>query len=222
MKLSLHHLTRFPAAHSSRADSVYPTILALHGRGSNEHDLIGLAPYLPKEFLWISPRGSHTLGNNSYEWYRVKMIGKPDPELVASALQTLDRFVDEILTTYPINPRKLFLLGFSQGSILSMCYMLGHPYRVAGVVAQSGYVPAGDGSGGLSLKINEAEVKDKPIIMTHGEQDTMIPIDWARTSRDFLQRLGTYLSYYEFNMGHSVSTESLAIINTWLEKQLKT
>jgi hypothetical protein len=41
MNLSLHHLTRFPAAR--KADAFYPTILALHGRGSNEQDLIGLA-----------------------------------------------------------------------------------------------------------------------------------------------------------------------------------
>jgi phospholipase/carboxylesterase len=219
VELSLYHLTRFPAP---GADSVHPTILALHGRGSNEHDLVGLAPYLPKEFLWISPRGPHTLGNNSYEWYRVKMIGTPDPEQVSSALQRIDRFVDEILTTYPIDPRKLFLLGFSQGSVLAMCYILGYPDRVAGVVAQSGYLPTGYISSGVDFRIREADVKDKPLIMTHGEQDPMIPVDWARTSRDFLQKLGIYLSYYEFNSGHNTSIESLAVINAWLEKQLKT
>ena len=218
-QLSLHHLTQFPASHSPTSDSVYPTILALHGRGSNESDLIGLARYLPKEFLWISPRGTFSLGPDAYEWYRVKIIGKPEPEQVASALETLDNFIDQILVTYPINPQKLFLLGFSQGSILSMCYMLGRPNKVAGVVAQSGYIPKNI-SNDEDFQIIESDLKDKPIIVTHGREDSMIPVDWARASRDFLQNLGIYLSYYEFNMGHNISTESISVINTWLEKQL--
>ena len=220
MDLSLHHLTRFPASHTPTADSVYPTILALHGRGSNERDLIGLAPYLPQELFWISPRGPHTLGINSYEWYRVKKIGEPDPEQITSTLKLIDRFIDEILMIYPIDPQKLFLLGFSQGSILSMCYILSRPYKVAGAIAQSGYIPK-DIPRREDFKIIESDVKDKPILVTHGQEDTMIPVDWARASRDLLQKLGLYLSYYEFNMGHQVSTESLAAINTWLEKQLQ-
>src|SRR5215216_256137 len=109
--LSLLHLVEFPAQ-TTEPSSRYPTILALHGRGSNEHDLIGLAPHLPSGLLWISPRAPLTLGPDSYEWYRVKIIGRPDPEQVTSAVESIDHFIDEILPTYPINPHKLFLLGF--------------------------------------------------------------------------------------------------------------
>ena len=215
-QLSLHHLVRFPASFQSQEPtSRYPTILALHGRGSNEQDLIELAPHLPDDLLWISPRAPLILGPDSYEWYRVRVIGRPDPEQVLSALETIDHFIDEILSTYPIDAQKLFLLGFSQGSLLSMCYTLSYPLRIAGVVAQSGYIP-----NGLDLEINEATIKDKPFILTHGEQDTMIPVDWARASRDQLQKLGVDLNYHEFQMGHSVSLESRAVISTWLKKQL--
>lgn len=216
-QLSLDHLIQFPDSTQSQATGIlYPTIVALHGRGSNEQDLIGLASHLPEGLLWISPRAPLTLGPNSYEWFRVKIIGRPEPKQVASGLETIDHFIDEILTVYPIDPQKLFLLGFSQGSLLSMCYALTHPTRVAGVIAQSGYIPSH-----VDLKINETDVKNKPFILTHGEQDTMIPIDWARTSRDFLQKLGIYLSYYEFQMEHTVSMDSLEVISYWLEKQLR-
>jgi phospholipase/carboxylesterase len=117
---------------------------------------------------------------------------------------------------YPVDDQKLFLLGFSQGSLLSMCYTLSRPSRIAGVIAQSGYI-----SNGADLEINEADVKGKPFILTHGEQDTMIPVDWARASRDQLEKLGVDLNYHEFQMGHSVSMESLAVISTWLKKQLE-
>jgi phospholipase/carboxylesterase len=215
-QLSLDHLIQFPDSTRNQATGIlYPTIVALHGRGSNEQDLIGLAPHLPNELLWISPRAPLTLGPNSYEWYRVKIIGRPDPEQVASALETIDHFIGEILIAYPIDPQKLFLLGFSQGSLLSTCYVLEHPSRVAGVIAQSGYIPQN-----INLEIDETDLKNKPFLLTHGEQDTMIPIEWGRASRDQLQKLGVDLTYHEFQMGHSVSMDSLAVISKWLKEQL--
>jgi len=215
-QLSLHHLVQFPpSVGTQESKTLYPTILALHGLGSNEHDLIGFAPHLPEKLLWISPRAPLLLGPNSYEWYRVKIIGKPDPEQVASALETIDHFIDELLSAYPIDPQKLFLLGFSQGSLLSMCYALTHPSRVAGVIAQSGYIPSH-----INFEIDATHLKNKPFILTHGVQDTMIPIEWARPSRDLLQRLGVDLTYQEFQMGHRVSMDSLEVISLWLKKQL--
>jgi phospholipase/carboxylesterase len=215
-QLSLHHLIEFPHSHQDEeSGALYPTILALHGRGSNEQDLIGLAPHLPEEFLWISPCAPLPLGPDSYEWYRVREIGRPDPVQVTAALETIDSFIGEMLSVYPIDPQDLYLLGFSQGSLLSMCYTLSHPTRVSGVIAQSGYIP-----NGVDLEIQEAELKTKPFILIHGTQDTLIPVEWARASRDRLQALGVDLTYQEFPMGHSVSMESLLVISDWLRKQL--
>jgi phospholipase/carboxylesterase len=215
-ELSLPHLTKFPASPDLEADSVYPTILALHGRGSNESDLIGLADYLPKNFLWISPRGPFDLVPHSYEWFQITQIGKPDASRLANALNVIDQFIDEIIVNYPVDKNKLYLLGFSQGTIVSLSYTLTKPQRIAGVVAQSGYIPHESG-----LQIDEAGIKNKPIILTHGIQDQMLPVDWARRSRDTLQKLETDLEYHEFNMGHNVSAESLAVIHPWLEKQIQ-
>ena len=214
--LSLHHLVQLPAASQPEVTAAgYPTILALHGRGSNEEDLLGLAPHLPPGLLWISPRAPLTLGPSSYEWYRVRVIGVPDPDQVLASLETVDRFIDEILSAYPIDPRKLFLLGFSQGSILSMSYTLTHPKRVAGAVAQSGYLPEN-----VKLEIDQAAIQGKPFLLTHGLQDTLIPVEWGRTSRDRLQTLGVDLEYHEFQMGHSVSLESLEVISGWIEEKI--
>lgn len=216
-QLSLPHVVHLPsAAPVNHSAARHPTILALHGRGSNEADLIGLAPHLPQDLLWISPRAPLALGPQSYEWYRVQVIGKPDPDQLLASLETVDHFMDEILSAYPVDPQKLFLLGFSQGSILSLCYILAHPGRIAGVMAQSGYLP-----NGVDLEIDRLEVRGKPILMTHGEQDTMIPVEWARASRDRLQDFGVNLTYEEFQMGHSVSLESLQAISSWLRRRLE-
>ena len=80
-QLSLPHLIQLPAASQPEETSIlHPTILALHGRGSNEEDLLGLSPHLPPELFWISPRAPLLLGPGSYEWYRVRVIGVPDPK----------------------------------------------------------------------------------------------------------------------------------------------
>src|SRR5215208_3571690 len=101
-QLSLPHLIELPASPANKeAQARYPTILALHGRGSNEEDLIGLAQHLPQGLLWISPRAPLVLGPGSYEWYRVQVIGKPDPDQVLAALETIDHFIGEILAIYP-------------------------------------------------------------------------------------------------------------------------
>jgi phospholipase/carboxylesterase len=204
------------AAQAGDPAARHPTILALHGRGSNEADLIGLAPHLPQDLLWISPRAPLVLAPRSYEWYRVQVIGRPDPDQLLASLETLDHFLNEALSSYPIDHQGLFLLGFSQGSILSMCYTLTHPVRVAGVIAQSGYLP-----NTIDLEIDRPAVRGKPFLLTHGEQDTLIPAEWARASRERLQDLGVDLTYQEFAMGHNVSLESLQAISRWLGQQLE-
>jgi len=214
-QLSLTHLVQYPTSYNKESNSKYPTILALHGRGSNERDLIGLAQYLPNELLWISPRGTFTLGPDSYEWFQITQIGKPDPIRLGNALNTIDHFIDEIVESYAVDENKLYLLGFSQGSIVSLSYVLTKPQRVAGVIVQSGYMPQEAG-----LHIDDTNVRNKPLILTHGIQDPVLPIDWARRSREILQNLNVDLEYHEFNMAHNVTDESLAAISTWLEKQL--
>ncbi|CAG0986011.1 hypothetical protein ANAEL_02025 [Anaerolineales bacterium] len=52
---------------------------------------------------------------------------KPDPALLAAALERIDNFISELLATYPIDPQKLFLMGFSQGSMISMSFLLTRP-----------------------------------------------------------------------------------------------
>lgn len=208
--LSLKHLTRFPATTAE----TYPTVIALHGRGSSEADLIGLAPYLDDRLLWISPRAPLDL-MGGYEWYRLEGIGIPQQATFDAAVQRLDRFVTEAAAAYPIDQNRLFLMGFSQGSMMSYSFALTQPGRVAGVIAQSGYVPLNSG-----LKVDEAGLKGKPFIITHGIYDPLIPLQWGRQSRDALVRWGAEVEYHEFPMEHSVSEQSIAAVAAWIDKRL--
>ena len=213
--LSIDHLVKYPFSYSSNdTQKRYPLILALHGHGSNERDLIGLSSHLPENLLWISGRGPHTYAKDAYDWYEVTQMGSPDPTKIAIALKTINTFIDELIDKYPIDTDKIFLLGFSQGSMISMSYLMASPKKIAGIIAQSGYIPPNIGT-----EIDNLGIKGKSIIITHGLEDPNMPISWGRKNRDTFLEFGADVTYKEFHMGHSISMESLIEINKWLEKR---
>ena len=213
--LGIHHLLRYPASYNPDDEQTrYPAIFALHGHGGNERNLIGLAPQLQQHLLWVSGRGPVDFAPGAYDWYPVTQFGRPDPAHLEAALVRIDRFLDELVEAYPIDPQKIFLLGFSQGSMISMAFLLTRPHRVAGVIAQSGYVPMQS-----ALQVDEASVKDKPVVMTHGYEDSSMPLEWSHQSRDFLQRYGVNVEYHNFHMDHTITAESLAVMRAWLGRQ---
>lgn len=215
--LSIYHLLRFPAGYEqNKIKQRFPAIFALHGHGSNERDLLGLSRYFPENLLWVSGRGPVDFGPDAYDWYPVTEFGKPDPIQLENALNRIDNFIAELLRAYPIDPHKLFLMGFSQGSMISMSYLLSRPQRIAGVIAQSGYIPLQSG-----INVDEAGVKRKPIIMTHGYEDSRMPLEWSQQSGDYLLQHGANVEYHNFHMDHTITPESLNVIKLWFDKQLK-
>ena len=210
--LSINHIVKYPKSYSSQdTGKRYPLILALHGHGSNEKDLIGLSPHLQENLFWVSGRGLHTLNEGSYDWYQLP----PNPSKIAATLKALNTFIEELIVTYPIDPNKIYILGFSQGSMISLSYVMAFPDRIAGVIAQSGAIPSD-----IGLKINAAGLKDKPIIITHGLEDAAMPISRGRETRDILVGFGADVAYKEFQMGHTINEESLAAVKAWLNREL--
>jgi len=86
---------------------------------------------------------------------------------------------------------------------------------VAGVIAQSGYVPLSSG-----LKVDVDGLKGKPFIVTHGTHDPIIPVEWGREARDYLTQAGADVEYHEFPMGHNISEQSIAAVAGWIKNRL--
>lgn len=213
--LSLVHLIRPPRRQASDA----PLILLLHGVGSHERDLFDLAQYLDPHAFIVSARAPNVLGPNSYAWYPVEFTATGpiiDADVAEDSRLILLRFIDELVAAYPVDARRVYLMGFSQGAIMSLAVALTQPEKVAGSVAMSGrLLPE------IQPKIAEAErLRDLPILMTHGLHDPIIPIGDARAASVYLSRLPLKLTYREYDMGHQVTVESLKDIVAWLKEQL--
>jgi phospholipase/carboxylesterase len=195
----------------------HPTVIALHGRGSNEADLLGLAPYLDGRLQWISPRAPLEL-QGGYEWYRLRQIGVPDQASFTQALRTVTGLIREATAAYAVDPAHLYLLGFSQGGMMAYSVTLTEPSLVSGMIAHSSYVPRAALEAAAS--VDAAGIQGKPMLALHGTADPMIPLAWAQAARDYVKELGAEVGYAEFPMGHTVSQPSLAAMNTWLQQQL--
>ena len=121
-----------------------------------------------------------------------------------------------LVTAYQLDPKQVYLMGFSQSAIISASVALTRPDKLAGVVAMSGRILPEV----LALQAKPEALKDLPVMVVHGTADPVIPIRNGRSSRDLLSKLPVALTYREYCMGHSVSEESLRDIAAWLKEQL--
>ncbi len=193
-----------------------PVLVLMHGRGANENDLLELSDYLDERFFLISVRAPNAFpGGTGYSWYELEDIGKPVQSEFADSFQKLRSFLDEIVTLYPIDPSKIFLFGFSMGAIMSLALSLTEPGRVAGVVANSGFVPEES-----ELQFQWDQVKGRPFFVAHGLYDPVIPVEYGRRSAELLRKAQADLTYREYEMGHQIGEESLNDLMQWLSHHL--
>jgi phospholipase/carboxylesterase len=199
----------------------HPTILTLHGRGANALDLLGLAPYLcDGRFLMICPQGplETPIGPNAvgYAWYPMSMGGPPDIGAMMTSQKMLREFLDDCLRHYPIDPKKLSLLGFSQGGVMAYSLGLSEPQRFAALAVLSSWLPEELAS---RLSIPDS-VQSLPTLVQHGSQDPMIQVERAHDSVERLRQLRLPLTYREYDMGHEISPKSLTDLSAWLEERV--
>jgi phospholipase/carboxylesterase len=207
-------------AHVPPGDGPFPTILALHGWGASAHDLIGLAPILHGgEALVLCPQGSLALeiapGMLGYGWFPLSSERPPDPEEFRQSAASVRRFLDAALQRYPVDRRKLVLLGFSQGGSIAYSLALAEPERFAGLVALSSWLPEE-----LAVTAPGARLDGLQALIIHGSEDSLVPVALGQQSRDRLVKLGVSVAYREHPMDHEIRPEALRDLVEWLERKV--
>lgn len=210
--LSLEYLIREPKIKLDKN----PLLLLLHGYGSNEADLFSFASELPEEYYVIAARAPYDLQYGSYAWYAINFDANEnkfsDHEQAKLSRDLIAQFIGELVTNYPIDQNAISLLGFSQGAILSHAIALSHPEKIKKVIALSGYI---------SEPIFEENYKNNDFsnlktFAAHGTVDQVIPVEWARKTKPFLDHLGIETVYNEYPIGHGVSPQVFNDFRNWL------
>lgn len=212
MNLSLEYLIREPKIILDKN----PLLVLIHGYGSNEQDLFSFASELPDEYYIVSARAPYDIQYGSYAWYAINFDAAQnkfsDNDQARSSRDLIAQFIEELTANYPIDSQNVTLIGFSQGAILSYAVALSHPEKVQRVVAMSGY---------LNTEILEENYlknsfSNLKMFTSHGTVDQVIPVEWGRKAKPFLENLGINTTYKEYPIGHGVSPQNFYDFKNWL------
>jgi len=196
-------------------------VLWLHGLGADGHDFEPVVPELrlaqPVRFVFPhAPVRPVTInqGMRMRAWYDIFQFGagREDEQGIRASQALLEELIEE----QPVPPEKVVLAGFSQGGAIVLQTALRYPKRLAGVLALSTYLPL---AGKLAAERSAAN-QDLPIFMAHGSYDDLIPIQRARDSKNFIEKLGYRIEWHDYPMPHSVCGEEVRDIAAFLSKLL--
>jgi phospholipase/carboxylesterase len=196
-----------------------PLVVLLHGIGADEHDLLPLARFLDPRCQVVSLRAprDHVVG---HAWFPIDF--RPDGSVVpdvAAARETLgnlQRWLAAAPARLGTDQGRTFLLGFSQGAMMSLGLLVTMPERLAGVAALSGrFAP-----GLLESTAPPEAIARVPLLVAHGLYDDVLPIVHGRGVRDAFAGRVTDFTYREFPMGHEISPAELDLVSRWLSARL--
>lgn len=193
-------------------------LVLLHGRGTNELDLLPLLDELDPEqrLVGVTPRAPLQLPPGGNHWYVVPRVGYPDPDTFRQSFALLGNFLDALQEAIGVPRERTVLGGFSMGAVMSYALGLG-PGRVppAGILAFSGFIPTVEG---FDLELEGRE--GYPIVIAHGSLDPIIPIEFAHAARDRLEAAGLDVTYHESPIPHTIDPRLLPSLQGWLRDRL--
>lgn len=196
-------------------------VILLHGLGADGDDLIGLADQwksiLP-DTAFISPQAPYQcdLGPFGYQWFS---MSNPDPEVMfEKAKETapiLNQFIDEQLARFELTPENLILVGFSQGTMMSLYVALRREKACRGVLGYSGAL--------LGPQYLVDEAKSHPhCFLIHGTDDQVVPFWALNASVEALKTAKVPVQYSaREGLGHGIDPEGLALGGRFIQDCFK-
>jgi len=184
-------------------------VILLHGLGADGNDLIGLAPHWA-EFLpdaaFTSPNAPFPcdMSPMGYQWFSVQdRSSSATLAGVRAAAPVLNAFIDQELERVGLRPDKLAIVGFSQGTMMSLYVIPRRDEAVAGVVGYSGRLVAPE-------QLESETVSRPPFLLIHGEADDLVSFDSLALAEQGLEAAGIPVNTVARpGLGHGIDHEGL-------------
>ena len=193
-------------------------IIMFHGYGSNKDDLFSFAKFMNPNFLIISVQAPIKMDYNSYCWwslnYNNDMQLQMDAKEAENSLNELNRFICEDLSNkYNFGLNQVYLLGFSQGCMISYALSINFPENYKKAVGLSGKIPY------EIINFDEKfDYSNHNFFCSHGVNDQVIPIEVGRESNRWFSEKNINHKYLEFESAHGINSENFEQMNLWLLK----
>lgn len=189
-------------------------VILLHGYGADGADLIGLAdplaPHLPHA-TFIAPNAPDRCAVNpmGFQWFPISWIDGSSEDAMragfARAAETLDSWLTEIMDAEGVDEADTALVGFSQGTMMSLHTGLRRPRALAGIVGFSGRLPEAD-------EAASPVTAKPPVLLVHGDQDDVIPVAALDEARNGLAALGVEVQWHvSRGVGHGIAPDGLSL-----------
>jgi phospholipase/carboxylesterase len=190
-------------------------LVLLHGRGTDEQDLLPLLDALDPDgrFVGITLRAPLQLSPSGFHWYIVRELGRPDPPTFLDTYRLLSLWIDEELREVTgFGPERTVLGGFSQGAVVSYALGLGRGRpSPAALVALSGFIPEAPG-----FELDLEGHRDVAVAIGHGAQDYVIPVGFGQEAARRLDGAGLEVRYRESAMFHGIDPDFITELSRWL------
>jgi phospholipase/carboxylesterase len=211
-KTTLHYLVRPPKTKATKP----PLLLLLHGVGGNEKNLFLFANELPDNFLVVSARGPLILGPESFAWFQVNFTGGHpqinEQQAEAARLTILD-FIESLKNEIDFDYKQVYLMGFSQGGIMSYSVALTEPEKIKGIAVMSGrLLPEVK-----PLIADEKRLEKLKVFISHGTQDAVLHFPFATDAVAYLQTKGIHPEFHQYDEGHTINKQMFDDVNLWLK-----
>ncbi len=192
-----------------------PVILLLHGWTGDENSMWVFTPRLPKNSLLIAPRGLFRTAASGYSWHPDLSTSWPRMSDFQPAVEKLFAMISS--THFPDDDfSQLHLIGFSQGTALAYSMAITNPERIASVAGLAGFLPEG-----VSALLTTQRLKGMPVFISHGTEDTLVPVEKARLSADLLEGAGAAVTYCEEKVGHKLSAKCFRGLEAFYQQVLR-
>ncbi len=194
-------------ARRGSTDPGAPLVVLLHGRGSNETDIVGLADHLPAGAAYAAVRAPIAEGGG-YAWFANRGIGRPLADSLASTMHWFRTWLDGEAD----NGRRVVLVGFSGGAAFAGGLLLDEPNRYAGAAILFGTLPFDAG-----VPTTPGRLDGATVLVVHGDRDTVIPRDLLdRTWAYLVTDAGSTTTAVRDPGGHGLGATALADLQAWL------
>lgn len=209
----LQHQLRRPSGQPEGA------LVLLHGRGTNEFDLLPLLDALDpaRRLVGVTARAPLELTPGGFHWYVSRAVGYPDHDTFHSTYVALTSFLDSLPEALGVPWTRTVLGGFSQGSVMSYAAGLGAGrFAPAGILALSGFMPAVEG---FELELTGRE--GFPVAIGHGVYDPVISVEFGRDARSRLESAGADVLYREAPVMHGIDPSFIPVLQDWLVQRTR-
>lgn len=196
-------------------------VIMLHGLGADGDDLFGLVPYFAKDLPdahFICPNAPFKCDMSPYgrQWFSLMVREeKPILEGVQKAEPILNNFIEDKKKELGLEDKDIALLGFSQGTMLSLHTALRREKPLACVLGYSGAL--------VAPHLLKEEMKSKPeVCLIHGEADEVVPFDAFNNAMSVLQKQGLAAhGYSQEGLGHGIDPAGMKIGTKFIKDSFK-